>query len=233
MQKNENYEKFAQNSCKLLNKIREKAVTLLAKNKAIDNSVIISKLWPQFDSSNLIDYKDICIDDGIVDELFSESNCDPKDTEELKHKTNEIIKENVLLKRGLNEKDLIISEKNEFFDHLKSENELNTKKILNLNNELDVLTEKYRCSESVNCELRKMLDKTDSKWMSSESLDSLRLENVSLKESLALKEEMIERLGAKYARNRRVWEENDKKATEPNRGLYNCNPDNYVHVSGS
>jgi hypothetical protein len=25
----------------------------------------------------------------------------------------------------------------------------------------------------------------------------------------------------------------DKKATEPNRGLYNCNPNNYVHVSGS
>ncbi len=24
----------------------------------------------------------------------------------------------------------------------------------------------------------------------------------------------------------------DKKATQPNRGLYNCNPDNYVPVSG-
>ncbi|CAG2122968.1 unnamed protein product, partial [Medioppia subpectinata] len=113
MQTNKNNENFVQNSSKLLNKIREKFITHMRKNKSIDNSVIVSKLWPQFDSSNLIECKDIPFDDSIIEEIFGGNNWDSKETEELKHKTNEIIKENVLLKRGLNEKDLIISEKNE------------------------------------------------------------------------------------------------------------------------
>ena len=47
-----------------------------------------------------------------------------------------------------------------------------------------------------------------------DSLEALRLENTGLKDSLALKEEMITKLSAKYARNRKVWEENERKATQ-------------------
>jgi len=47
-----------------------------------------------------------------------------------------------------------------------------------------------------------------------DSLESLRLENTSLKDSIGLKDEMITKLSAKYARNRKVWEENERKATQ-------------------
>ena len=207
-------ENFAQNSSKLLNTIRDKVLNILGNKNQNNNSSIDSKLWPQFNSNQLKEWIDFEFDSNILDDIPLNGSNKSEEMEKLKQNIAELMKENVLLKRDLSEKESIINDKNRSIDHLKTENETNLKKIIVLNNDLDIIKEKVRCSESVNRELKNIIDKTNEKTISTQNFDSLRLENASLKESLAIKEEMIDKLSAKYARNRKVWEENDRKATQ-------------------
>lgn len=207
-------ENFAQNSSKLLNTIRDKVLNILGNKNQNNNSSIDSKLWPQFNSNQLKEWIDFEFDSNILDDIPLNGSNKSEEMEKLKQNILELMKENVLLKRDLSEKESIINDKNRSIDHLKTENETNLKKIIVLNNDLDIIKEKVRCSESVNRELKNIIDKTNEKTISTQNFDSLRLENASLKESLAIKEEMIDKLSAKYARNRKVWEENDRKATQ-------------------
>ncbi|XP_054152991.1 uncharacterized protein LOC128951746 [Oppia nitens] len=54
----------------------------------------------------------------------------------------------------------------------------------------------------------------DSLKETEDTLYRVNRENSSLKKSIDVKEEMIDKLGSKYSRNRKVWEENEVKANE-------------------
>lgn len=76
--------------------------------------------------------------------------------------------------------------------------------------EIDVLKESNKCLLSENEELKKIHNEGN---FSNDNV-ALNLEIVNLKEKLKCKEEMIEKISQKFARNRSVWEANEKKSTE-------------------
>ncbi len=203
-------ENISQNLSQLLNNIRESVISVLTTYQN-ENAITLSKLWPQFDTSVITHSDQIKFDHNIINEILSNNF---KETEELKHEINKITKENIDSKRDLINFDALLKEKDTLLDHFKVENESIQKKLMTLNKELDSMTEKYRCSESVNKELKNMTEESNRDSLSSQDVSSLRLEIASLKESMAMKEDMIEKLSSKYARNRKVWEENDRKATQ-------------------
>jgi len=203
-------ENIAEILSQLLNSIRESILSVLTTYQN-ETAITLSKVWPQFDISITQNSDQIQFDHNLIKDVFVNSF---RENEQLKRKIGEISKENIDSKQDLLNMESQLKENNTLLDHLKVENESNQSKLINLNNQLDILTEKYRCSESVNQELKNMIEESNKDSLSSQSINALRLEMVSLKESLAMKEEMLDKLSSKYARNRKVWEENDRKATQ-------------------
>lgn len=82
-------------------------------------------------------------------------------------------------------------------------------KIIDLTQQLELLTTENRCLFKQNEDLKQMLEK--------ENIDGdqvkLMMEISNLKAKLAQQEETNGKLIQKYARNRKVWEDNEKKVT--------------------
>lgn len=206
--RNENSNKnITQNVIKLLNNIRNAILSVLTTYQT-ETAVNLTKIWPQFGESVIQHSDDMQFDDNLFKKVFENYF---KETEELKL---EMSKENMNSKQNLLNVENMLKEKNAVLDDMKNENELNQNKLKNLYNELDVINEKYRCSESVNKELKNIIEESNEGSVSSQNVKSLRLEMIGLKESLAVKENMIDKISSKFSRNRKVWEENDRKATQ-------------------
>ena len=94
---------------------------------------------------------------------------------------------------------------------------MNGKGLRILEEEIEGMKERVRCSEAEKVELKNQLTEVTSKEFGSCVVNNplvLRQELKACREMLNAKEEKLQMLAGKYTRNRQVWEENERKAND-------------------
>ena len=97
-------------------------------------------------------------------------------------------------------------------------------KIADLIKENSMLKENIQCLKIEIDELKKLLSNNNDGSMSGEQID-LKLENVKILEKLRMKEDQLEKLNEKFARNRAVLEENYRRSLNEIKTL-----DNFIAI---
>lgn len=145
----------------------------------------------------------------------------------LKEEISGLVQENLDLKKRVKEQSEFDKLKKRE-DQLKQELDDERDRASTLNEEVDNLKERLRCSEVIAGELKRQLTQLSA----SNSLPSstsgntlpfisnnnnpvaLKQELKTVKEVIASREEMIQKLNEKYMRHRQVWEENERRAND-------------------
>lgn len=134
----------------------------------------------------------------------------------IKGEVKTLVEENISLKSNL-KKNHELNRNGDLIPDNNYQVSAQQERIKNLLDEIEELTEKQRLSDALNLELKKQVKELSSKEFGSCLANNplvLRQELQSLKEALVVKDETLQKLGSKFARNREVWLDNERKANE-------------------
>lgn len=142
-----------------------------------------------------------------------------EEVESLKKEVINLIEENISLKNAAKEKpiDIIKHAESQQVAELMKRLEDERERITVLEEEIESMKGRMRCTEAEKSVLKKQLNEVTSKEFGSCVVNNplvLRQELKTTRELLASKEEKLQMLAGKYTRNRQVWEENERKAND-------------------
>jgi len=160
----------------------------------------------------------------FVSDLTGEVSC-------LKEEISGLVKENLHLQKQIKDQSEVEKLKKREVQ-VKQELEDERERVSNLMEDIDNLKERLRCSEVIATELKKHVKEVSSSNSNSNSNSgsssntfpsfnhnnnnpmALKQELKSVREVIASREEMIQKLNDKYMRHRQVWEENERRAND-------------------
>jgi DNA repair exonuclease SbcCD ATPase subunit len=146
----------------------------------------------------------------------------------LKEEISGLVEENLDLKKRIKDQSEIDKVKRRE-EQLKHELEDERERASTLMEEVDNLKERLRCSEVIASELKRQVTQlsagnsipsstsattTPTHFINNNNPVALKQELKSVKEVIASREEMIQKLNEKYMRHRTVWEENERRAND-------------------